>query len=99
MSTVLEIQYDFDIDGALQADPFLDSYQISLMFEQTRQSIESSLQRKLAGIICEEHGEAPKILISGRYNAESEEFDVQYNIDTCCKLFLVRVVKTLNNVG
>jgi len=96
---VLEIEYDFDIDGVLREDPFLDRYQISLMFDQTRQSIESGLQRKLAGVVCEEHGEPPKILISGRYNAEIEEFDVQYNVDTCCKLFLVRVVKMLNTVG
>ncbi len=98
-STMLEIQYDFDIDGALREDPFLDRYQIALMFEQTRQSIESSLQRKLAGVVCEEHGAAPRVLISGRYDAESEQLDVQYHIDTCCKLFMVHVVKRLNTVG
>lgn len=96
---MLEITYDFDIDGILHEDPFLDRYQIQWMFDQTRQSIETTLQRKLAGVVCEEHGEAPKVLITGRYDAEAEQLDVQYNLDTCCKLFLVRVVKTLNNVG
>ncbi|MCA9914609.1 MAG: hypothetical protein KC496_14755, partial [Anaerolineae bacterium] len=65
---MLEITYDFDIDGILQEDPFLDRYQIQLMFDQTRQSMETSLQRKLAGVVCEEHGAAPKVLITGRYD-------------------------------
>lgn len=96
---MVQIQYNFDIDGALREDPFLDRLQVHMMFEQTRQSIEGSLQRKLAGVTCAEHGAGPTIIINGRYDSDREEFDVGYHIDTCCQLFLVRVVKVLNNAG
>lgn len=94
-----KILYDFDIEGALQADPFLDSFELSVLFEQTKQSMQISLERKLGNLQCEEHAQEPTITITGRYNAEIEQMDIQYHIDTCCKLFLVRVVKTLNNVN
>src|SRR5690606_34412522 len=88
--SMLKVDYDFDIDGALHEDPFLDSYEINLMFEQTKQSMTHAMTRKLEGIICDEHGEAPVITIIGRYNAETEQFDITYNVNTCCKLFLMR---------
>jgi hypothetical protein len=96
---MVKVQYDFDIEGALQEDPFLDSYEISLMFEQTKQSMGTALERKLAGVTCDEHGATPTITITGRYNGESEQLDINYHIDTCCKLFMVRVVKLLNTIN
>lgn len=96
---MLEIQYDFDIEGVLQENPFLDRYQISLMFEQTRQAMENSLQRKLATVTCDEHKKEPIVTITGRYDAESETLDIQYHLDTCCQLFMVRVVKLLNRAN
>jgi hypothetical protein len=98
-STMTKGVYDFDIEGALQEDPFLDRYEISLMFEQTKQSMGQALERQLAGITCDEHGEEPTITITGRYNGETEQFDINYHLDTCCKLFMVRVVKLINNVN
>ena len=96
---MVEIIYDFDIEGALHEDPFLDRYEITVMFEQTRASIGQGLKRKLEHITCAEHGAAPKLTITGRYDAEREEFDIGYNVDTCCKLFLVQVIKILNQVN
>lgn len=93
------IVYDFDIEGALQEDPFLDRYEITIMFEQTRQSLENGLNRKLGGLICDVHNEEPMVTITGRYSAETEQFEMDYHIDTCCKLFMVRVVKVLNTVN
>lgn len=96
---MVQIKYDFDIDGALRDDPFLDRLHIHMMFEQTRQSIEHSLRRKLDDVVCSEHAAPPEITISGRFDADREEFDISYHVDTCCQLFLVRVIKVLNNVG
>jgi hypothetical protein len=96
---MVNIRYDFDIDGALREDPFLDSYEISLMFEQTKHSMGQALERKLENVTCDEHGEPPTITISGRYDTEAEQMDINYHIDTCCKLFMVRVVKILNTVN
>ncbi len=95
----MEITFDFETEGVVQEDPFLDSYELALLFEQTRQEIESGLRRKLHQVICAEHGQPPRITISGRYNHDSEQMDIQYHIDTCCQMFLVRVVKMLNVQG
>jgi hypothetical protein len=94
-----EIRFDFDIEGALQEDPYLDRFQLDYLFEQTRRSMASDLERKLAGIRCEEHDREPVITITGRYDGEQEEMDIQYHIDTCCQMFMVRVVRTINNVN
>ncbi len=91
------IESDFDIDGALQADPFLDRYELSMLFEQTRRSMAAALQRQLADAVCEEHDKEPVITITGRYDTEREELDIQYHLDTCCKPFMLRVIQRMNN--
>lgn len=94
-----KVKFDFDIDGALQADPYLDRYTIHYLFEQTKQSLGKGVERKLANIVCEEHGEEPTITITGRYSGSTEQLDIDYHIDTCCQMFLARVIKVLNNVN
>ena len=93
---MLQINYDFETLGEENKDAWLDPYELTMLFEETRQTIDADLQRKLAEIRCDEHDEAPRITITARYDHEQEEMDLQYHIDTCCKLFLVRVIKVLN---
>lgn len=59
-----KIVFNFDIEGALQDDPYLDSYTLNYMFEQTKESMGKGLARKLDGIKCDEHGEEPTITIT-----------------------------------
>jgi len=95
---MLEINFDFDTEGSAHEDAFLDAYELDMLFQQTSQSIRAGLERKLADVTCDEHGKAPRITITGRYDHETEQMDLNYHVDTCCQLFLVRVVKLLNNV-
>ncbi|MAU13680.1 MAG: hypothetical protein CL607_27940 [Anaerolineaceae bacterium] len=95
---MLEINFDFDTEGSAHEDAFLDAYELDMLFQQTSQSIRAGLERKLADVTCAEHGNAPRITITGRYDRETEQMDLNYHVDTCCQLFLVRVVKLLNNV-
>ena len=92
----LEIDFDLRVEGEALAEPFLDRYELELMFEGTRQSIGAGLQRKFADIVCDEHAEAPRFTISGVYNNALEEMDIQYHVDTCCQRFLLRVMQILN---
>ena len=94
---MVTIESDFDIEGALQDDPFLDRYELSMLFEQTRRSMTNALHRQLEGITCDEHGSEPVITITGRYDTDREELDIQYHLDTCCKLFMLRVIQRMNN--
>jgi hypothetical protein len=93
---MVKIEYDFDTEGIQHDAPFLDPYEVGLMFEQTKRSLGQALERKLGNMSCDEHGAEPTVRLVGRYNQEREELDVHYDIDTCCKLFMVRVVKLLN---
>lgn len=94
---MVTIETDFDIEGALQEDPFLSRYELQLMFDQTKQSMSRTLQRQLSDLTCEEHGAEPTVIITGRYDAEREELDISYHVDTCCKPLLLRVVQRMNN--
>lgn len=92
----LEINFDLRVEGEALAEPFLDRYELELMFEGTRQSIGAGLQRKFADIVCAEHAHAPRFKISGVYDNSIEEMDIQYHVDTCCQRFLMRVMRILN---
>ncbi|MCY3798064.1 MAG: hypothetical protein OXG23_07060 [Chloroflexi bacterium] len=92
----LEIDFDLRVEGEALADPFLDRYELELMFEGARQSIGAGLKRKFADVVCAEHGEAPRFTISGVYDNAIEEMDIQYHVDTCCQRFLLRVMQILN---
>lgn len=92
----LQIDFDLRVEGEALAEPFLDRYELELMFDGARQSIGAGLQRKFEDIICAEHDEAPRFKISGVYDNALEEMDIQYHVDTCCQPFLLRVMRVLN---
>lgn len=95
---MLKIDYDFDTEGEAHEDAYFDPYELNMLFEQTRQSLDTGLRRKLEGVVCKEHNQPPSITITGRYDQETEQMDINYHVDTCCQMFLVRVVSMLNNV-
>lgn len=90
------IQFELRTEGAELPDAFLDAAELEQMFAGTRRSISAGLRRKLRDVVCGEHGEAPGITVSGVYDHESEQMDLQYHIDTCCQFFLLRVLRVLN---
>ena len=92
----LNIEFDLRVEGEALAEPFLDCCELEQMFASTRRSIGAGLRRKFADIICEEHAQAPRFTISGVYNNAIEEMDIQYHVDTCCQVFLLRVMQILN---
>lgn len=95
----MEIEFDFLTEGDELPDAFLSVYELDMMFDHTRQSIRNGLERKFEAVMCTDHCVAPKFKITGRYNNETEQLDIQYHVDTCCKLFLVRVMAILNKKG
>ncbi len=92
----LNIEFDLRAEGIGQTDPFLDRYELEQMFDGARRSIGAGLRRKFADVICDEHEQAPKFRISGVYDNNTEEMDIQYHVDTCCQVFLLRVMQILN---
>ena len=92
----MEITFDLRTEGEERPDAFLDAGELEMMFHHTRRSIGAGLKRKLGDAVCAEHGQAPKFLIAGLYDHETEQMDIHYHIDTCCQLFLLDVMRTLN---
>ncbi len=92
----LTIEFDLRTQGEERPDAFLDSYELELMFDSTRRSIGAGLERKFRDVVCGEHGEPPKFVVTGVYDKENEEMDIQYHVDTCCQFFLLRVMQHLN---
>lgn len=92
----LSIEFDLRAEGDSLADAFLDEYELAQMFEGTRLSVGAGLERKFRDIVCGEHATAPKFKVSGIYDKQREQMDIQYHVDTCCQYFLMRVMQLLN---
>ncbi len=92
----LQIEFDLRTEGDALPDAFLDSSELELIFDGTRRSIGVALERKFRYIVCGEHEQAPRFTISGIYDNEKEEMDIEYHVDTCCQYFLLRVMQILN---
>ncbi|MCY4070449.1 MAG: hypothetical protein OXG60_04065 [Chloroflexi bacterium] len=95
----MKIQFDLRTEGDELPEAFLDETELEQMFESTRRSIGAGLRRKFRDVLCAEHEQAPSFLISGVYDKEIEEMDIQYHVDTCCRYFLLRVMQILNQQG
>lgn len=93
---MLDITFEMETQGELPEDALMDQYELDALFAATRQSVQRDLERQLSDVVCSEHSQPPRLKIIARYDAEMEQFDLQYHIDTCCPLFLARVIKTLN---
>lgn len=95
----MKIEFDLRTEGEELPDAFLDRFELEMMFDSTRHSIRAGLERKLGDVICDEHHAPPKFKITGVYNNEDEQMDIHYHVDTCCQMFLVRVMRILNQTG
>ena len=95
----MNIQFDLRSEGEALPEAFLDETELEQMFESTRRSIGAGLRRKFCDVVCAEHERAPSFLISGVYDKETEELDIHYHVDTCCRYFLLRVMQILNQQG
>ena len=95
----LSIDFDLRAEGDALPDAFLDSYELELMFDNTRLSLGAALERKFSAVTCADHAQPPSFRISGVYDNEREDMDIQYHVDTCCQSFLLRVMQILNQRG
>ncbi len=83
-------------DDESHDDAWLDPYERDMMLEHTRGQITAHVQRALGTLICETHNQMPQVTINGTYNSLTEELDIQYDVQTCCQLFLMQCVAALN---
>jgi hypothetical protein len=99
---MIDIEFEFKVeDTAIQngsaLDPLLDEFELNAMFDHTREQISHQVQTKLAHLRCSEHDRPPRVKITGIYSPETEQLDIQYHLDTCCKRLLLEAVGALNH--
>jgi hypothetical protein len=97
---MVEVTFDIQVvdeDDALpEAERFLDNYELDMMLEHTRSQLNTHIQRALAGMRCAEHDQPPAVRVEGEYHLDTEQLEVNYHVETCCKPFLMQTVMALN---
>lgn len=90
------VEVVFNIEMIESDQGWLDSYERGVLIEQTKNQLEAHIQQALKNLLCDTHQQPPQVTINGRYDVETEELNVEYDIQTCCQLFLMQCVARLN---
>lgn len=93
---MIDIVFDITLADDAQDDPLFDTYELEMMLAHTKAQIEKQIQASLGNLRCEEHDQPPKVRVTGTFSRETEQLEVSYHIDTCCKPFLMQAIMTLN---
>jgi hypothetical protein len=93
---MIDIEFDFKTSGDSDPDPVMDEYELTMMFAHTREQISQQIQSKLGDLRCDQHGQPPHVKITGVYSNETQQFDLQYHIDGCCIMFILKAIQALN---
>lgn len=93
-----EIAFDIQIEGEMSDDQLLDQEEIDMLLDSTRAQIREHILRRLGSYTCSEHGQPPKILVSGKFSLETEQLEYSYNIEACCNLMTMQTASLLSRV-
>lgn len=94
---MIDIEFNIRVDEADPSeDRILDDYELALLIDHTKAQITQQVQTALGKLLCPEHQQPPRVIISGAYSLETEQLEISYHIDTCCKPFLMEAVSALN---
>ena len=94
---MIDIEINVQLLDGEEADPWLDSYERDMMLQHTVAHLEAHIQRSLGELECEEHHQPPRVHVTILYSQETEQFeDLKYDVQTCCKPFLLKAVAALN---
>jgi hypothetical protein len=86
----------FNIQMIDSDEGWLDSYERDVLIEQTKNQLIGHIQNALKDLTCDTHQKPPQVTINGVYDVETEELNVEYDVQTCCQLFLMQCVARLN---
>lgn len=95
---MLDIEINITIEGDDTETPLLDTYEVDMLLDTTRAQIRQHIQQRLGGYVCEEHDQAPRIVVTGTYSLDTEQLDYTYNIEACCNLMTMRTAALLARV-
>ncbi|PJF21214.1 MAG: hypothetical protein CUN56_12245 [Phototrophicales bacterium] len=94
---MIDLEIDVKIHESEDENAWLDTYERDMMIQHTVEHLRIHIQRSLADLRCQEHNEPPRVHITVIYSQELEQFeDLKYDVQTCCKPFLMKTVAALN---
>ncbi|MBI1281733.1 MAG: hypothetical protein GC179_26645 [Anaerolineaceae bacterium] len=93
--TEIIVQFEVD-DRPMTVDEITDEY-LAEMLEHTSAQIQRQVERQVGDLTCEEHGGRPRVTVTGMYSTEADQMELNYHVDTCCQMLLMRTVQALNH--
>lgn len=88
---MVDIQFDIKLTGdSPESGALLDPLEIRQLLESTQHHIAEHIHRRLDGQTCDIHDQEPRVIVTGTYDLDSEQLDVQYNIEACCNLMIMK---------
>ncbi|MBI5670937.1 MAG: hypothetical protein HZC41_23335 [Chloroflexi bacterium] len=92
-----DVTVRFEVDGDVMAPEQLDEqYELAELLDYTEAQIRAQMERQLGDLRCEVHGQPPRVVVTAQYSSDTEQMELAYHVDTCCKPFLLRAVQALN---
>ncbi len=93
-----EVSIRFEVDGEPMALEQIDEQlELAELLEHTEAQIRTQVTRQLGDLRCAEHHQPPQVVVTAQYTSDTEQMELSYHVDTCCKPFLLRVVSALNH--
>ncbi len=88
---MVDIQFDITTTGeSPESGALLDPLETRQLLESTQHHIATHIHNRLDGHVCDVHGEPPRVIVTGTYDLDSEQLDVQYNVEACCNLMVMK---------
>lgn len=93
-----DITVRFEVDGEPVTPGQLDDQlELAELLDYTEAQIRQQVTRQLGDLRCAEHGQPPRVIVTGQYTSDVGQMELSYHVDTCCKPFLLRAVQALNH--
>ena len=86
-----DVEFDIVLTGdAPESGALLDPLEIKQLLASTQHHIAEHIHKRLDGQTCDIHGQEARVIVTGSYDLDSEQLDVQYNIEACCNLMIMK---------
>ena len=93
---MVNIEFQIEVVGGAQDNPLLDEYEVGFLLETTKHHITQHVQNRLSAHLCDVHGQPPRVVVSGQYDLETEQLEVDYSVDACCSRMVMQSVALLS---
>jgi hypothetical protein len=93
---MIELEFNITLQDEAGEDALLDEYETEALVESTKAQIRQHVENRLGNLFCEEHAKLARVIVTGSYSRDTEQLEIEYHLDTCCKLMMVRSVAALS---